>query len=137
MTRYRFFHILEILILYIKDPTFLIIENEPALLKTSFLAGWLELIFEPFIYFRSLSVYSIASFYFLSVFFFITSFISFRTLLTSPTTFFIFCTNLSTSRTFPVGFSPSPWMFGIFLGLYRIGTFLYLNVTYYYEQTQL
>jgi len=64
ITKYKFFHILGILSLYTEDLTFLITENESALLKASFLIGWPELIFELYTCTRSFSVYLMVSSHF-------------------------------------------------------------------------
>ena len=105
-----------------------------ALLKTSFLASQSKLIFEPSTHTKFFSVYLMAFSHFLSIFFFITLFIFFSALSTSFTVFLIFDINSSTSRTLSVDFSLSLYKcLGAFLDLQRMGTFLYLNITYYYE----
>ena len=106
MTRYRFFYILEILSSYTKDLTFLITENKLVLLKTSFLASQLELIFEPSTYIRSFCILN--GLFLLFICLFLYYFICFfKALSTFSAAFLIFCMSLSTFKTLLVNFSSS------------------------------
>ena len=129
MIRCKVFHILGILSLYAEDLIFLIIGNEPTLLKTSFLVGWSELIFKLSI---SLCILDSLSSLFICLFFY--HLVSFPQSSFNFFCYFFVWTHLLLGLSLSVSFLLHRCL-GIFLILQRMETSLCLNITYYCMQT--